>query len=180
MSIVDRLFIGKVIKDFGPLEKRNLGIGRITKSILLVEMRGKLHFVFKTSAWLFPLSASVSYQRFTLEDAFKIRDYINESENISRNLPPSDFDPTKDALRTGLIIAVIGAIVLALLPEPAIIIIATLAILWIYAVKFWEVSKEPQVTLPTKLQLTAMASATILVGVLKFVLLVWGGWYKSA
>jgi hypothetical protein len=35
MSLLDRIFIGKVIKDFGILEEKSLIIGKIKKSMLL-------------------------------------------------------------------------------------------------------------------------------------------------
>jgi hypothetical protein len=51
MSLFDRIFMGKVIKDFGILEEKSLIIGKIKKSMLLVERRGKLKIAFKWSGY---------------------------------------------------------------------------------------------------------------------------------
>ena len=48
MSIFDRIFMGKVIKDFATLEEKSFIIGKTRKSMLLTERRGKLKIVFKT------------------------------------------------------------------------------------------------------------------------------------
>jgi hypothetical protein len=34
LNLFDRIFAGRVIKDFGPLEEWSLGLGRIRKSLL--------------------------------------------------------------------------------------------------------------------------------------------------
>jgi len=60
MSFWDRVFMGRVIKDFGPLEEKSFLVGKTKKSLLLVERRGKLKIVFKWSGFgLF--GASVNY-----------------------------------------------------------------------------------------------------------------------
>ena len=41
MSLIDRIFIGKVVEDFGILEEKSLIIGESKKSMLLPERRGK-------------------------------------------------------------------------------------------------------------------------------------------
>jgi hypothetical protein len=173
MSIFDRIFVGKVIKDFGPVEQKSLILGRYTKSILLVESRGKLRFVLKTSAWIIPFSASVSYHDFSLEDAYKLRDFINESEQIARNLPPSSYDPRKEAIRDAAILAIIGAIIVAFVQSRANIIIVTLFILAIYALQQWGLRKNQQVDTPTRLRLALIASLALFIGSAKVAFLTW-------
>ena len=60
MSFWDRIFMGRVIKDFGPLEEKSFLAGKMKKSLLLVERRGKLKIVFKWSG-LALFGASVNY-----------------------------------------------------------------------------------------------------------------------
>jgi len=174
MSIIDRIFVGRVIKDFGPIEQKSLGIGRLTKSVLLTEKRGKLHFILKFSAWLFPLSASVSYEDFTLEDAYKMRDFINESEQLARNLPPSSYDPKKEAFRNALIIAVVGAVITALLRDSTLALVATAIMLALYTKQYWDFRNSPEIDLQTKLRLALFAGLAILIGGVKVALLIWG------
>ena len=113
MSILDRIFVGQVIKDFGPIEEKNLGLGKITTSALLVEKAGKLNFVLKNSGW-FLVSGSFRYEIFTLEEASKLRECINESEQIARNLPPSTYDVNSATLRSALITTCVGSGIIAL------------------------------------------------------------------
>ncbi len=84
MSFIDRIFIGEVIKDFGVVKEESFGIGRTRISALLTKKAGRLQFVIKESAWAI-LGISVRYIEFELVDAYKIRDYINQSESLTRN-----------------------------------------------------------------------------------------------
>jgi hypothetical protein len=83
MSIIDRFFVGKVIKDFGPLEEKYFVIGKSTKSALLAERGGRLAFVLKFSSWMLILGRT-SYFELDLEDAYKLREFINQAEQIAR------------------------------------------------------------------------------------------------
>ena len=47
MSLFDRIFVGKVIKDFGILEEKSLIVGKSKKSMLLAERRGKLKIGYR-------------------------------------------------------------------------------------------------------------------------------------
>ena len=51
MSIFDRFFVGKVIKDFGILEEKSVGIGKTIKSMVLAETCGKLKIAFKWTGY---------------------------------------------------------------------------------------------------------------------------------
>ena len=89
MNIFDRMFVGEVIQDFGIIEDQSLGIGRMRKSALLTKKNGKIRFVIKTSTIAF-LAASVNYTEFNLENAYKIRQSIDQSESILKGLPYSE------------------------------------------------------------------------------------------
>jgi len=82
MSLFDRIFIGKVIKDFGVLEEKSLVIGKIKKSLLLAERRGKLKIAFKWSGYA-PFGASVSYFDLKIETIPKLRQFITEAEELA-------------------------------------------------------------------------------------------------
>jgi hypothetical protein len=100
MSFIDRLFVGRVIKDFGLISEKSLFVGKMTTSILLVDRRGKLKFVLKRFArGLFGIT--VGYSVWSLEEAYKIRDLINQAESLSRNLPALSDDPTRWADHAG-------------------------------------------------------------------------------
>ena len=82
MNIFDRIFAGRVIKDYGPLEERSLGLGRIRKSLLLAERRGRLKLVFKFSGF-FLCTGSVYYMDVPLEKAEVLRRCLDEAEGIA-------------------------------------------------------------------------------------------------
>ena len=80
--------MGRVIKDFGPLEQESFFgiVGKSKTSVLLTGKRGKLYFVLKFSTWwLLPPSGNWRREEFLLEDALKIRDCINESEQMTES-----------------------------------------------------------------------------------------------
>jgi hypothetical protein len=82
MSIFDRIFMGKVIKDFGTLEEKSLIIGKIKKSMLLAERRGKLKIAFKWSGYgLFGVSGT--YFELKAESIPKLRQFIAEAEELA-------------------------------------------------------------------------------------------------
>jgi hypothetical protein len=82
MSIFDRVFMGKVIKDFGTLEEKSFIIGKTMKSMLLTERQGKLKIVFKWSGYA-PFGASVSYYDLKAESIPKLRQLITEAEELA-------------------------------------------------------------------------------------------------
>lgn len=82
MSLFDRIFVGKVIKDFGILEEKSLIIGKIKKSMLLAERRGKLKIAFKWSGYA-PFRASVTYFDLKAEFIPKLRQFLTEAEELA-------------------------------------------------------------------------------------------------
>ncbi len=114
MNILDRIFVGEVIQDFGVISSESLGIGRMRKSALLTKKNGKFRFVIKTSAIAF-LAASVNYTEFDLEDAYKIRQWIEQSESIVKGFPYSqDFSANgiSKELPTSAILSVLVTFIL--------------------------------------------------------------------
>src|SRR5688572_14554347 len=106
MSIIDRIFVGRIIKDFGTFDEKSIGIGKMRHSALLAEKHGRLFFVIKFRAWAI-FGASVIYEKFAFEDAAKIRVLIDESEKIPRTLLQVDYDFKKLALRNMLVVLLI-------------------------------------------------------------------------
>jgi hypothetical protein len=84
MSLFDRIFMGKVIKDFGTLEEKSLIIGKIKKSMLLTERRGKLKIAFKWSGYAI-FGASVTYFDLKTETIPKLRQFITEAEELANH-----------------------------------------------------------------------------------------------
>jgi hypothetical protein len=83
MSFFDRIFMGKVIKDFGTLEEKSFIIGKLKKSMLLVERRGKLKVAFKWSGFAL-FGASVSYFDLSTESLPKLRQFLDEAVEIAK------------------------------------------------------------------------------------------------
>ena len=86
MSIFDRLFVGKVIKDFGPLEEHSFGVGKFRKSALLAEKGGELKFALKQSGFAV-FGGSVSYFELSIDSLSKLRDFIDDAERIAASRP---------------------------------------------------------------------------------------------
>ena len=82
MSLFDRIFMGKNIKDFGILEEKSLFIGKIKKTMLLAERRGKLKIAFKWSGYA-PFGASITYFDLKIENIPKLRKFITEAEDLA-------------------------------------------------------------------------------------------------
>lgn len=55
-----KIFLGDVIKDYGVLDEKNYGIGRMRTSVVLCRRKGRLTLAFRTTGTS-PLSANVSY-----------------------------------------------------------------------------------------------------------------------
>jgi hypothetical protein len=55
-----KMFLGDVIKDYGVLDEKNVGIGRLRTSVVLCRRKGQLKLAFRTTGTS-PLSASVNY-----------------------------------------------------------------------------------------------------------------------
>jgi hypothetical protein len=55
-----KVFIGDVIKDYGVVDEKSVGIGRLRTSVVLCRHKGQLKLAFRTTGTS-PLSASVNY-----------------------------------------------------------------------------------------------------------------------
>lgn len=84
MSIIDRLMIGQVIKDFGHVQERQWLIGKKTQSVLLVRKKEKYQLVLKSLivSWV---GFSVTYHELDLDEAYQLRDYINQIEVLIKD-----------------------------------------------------------------------------------------------
>jgi len=82
LNIFDRIFAGRVIKDYGPLQERNFGLGHIRTSLLLAERRGKLKLVFKFSGY-FICVGSVQYCEIPIDKTDLLRRALEDADNIS-------------------------------------------------------------------------------------------------
>ncbi len=168
MNIIDRIFVGRVIKDFGTLEEKSIGIGKMRKSALLVEKHGRLYFVIKFSVWAL-FGASVNYQDFLLEDAFKIREYINESEQIARNLPPVTYKVANVAIRNLLITSLVASVINLLVQNAGVVFLATFVATIVHINQYIEFKSHPDVDSRTKTLLVLIPVFTLIVGIAKFV-----------
>lgn len=81
MSFWDRIFMGRVIRDFGPLEENSFLLGKMKKSLLLVERRGKLKIVFKWSGVAL-FGANVNYFDLKADSLPKLRECLDEIQSI--------------------------------------------------------------------------------------------------
>jgi Flp pilus assembly protein TadB len=135
MNILDRIFVGEVIQDFGIIKDETLGVGRMRKSALLAKKNGKFRFVIKTSAFAF-LAASVNYTEFDLEDAYKIRQWIEQSESIVKGFPYSESfsasgiskELPTSAILSALVTFVLGSLIIWWLSNSILILLATLVL----------------------------------------------------
>lgn len=75
-----KIFLGDVIKDYGVLDDKNVGIARLRTSVLLCRRNGKLNLVFRT-AGTSPLSASVNYAMIdaTPDSLAKLAEVVNDA-----------------------------------------------------------------------------------------------------
>jgi hypothetical protein len=98
LSFFDRIFAGRVLKDYGTLQVRNLGLGRYRTSVLLAERRGKLKLVFKVSGFLFPLAAAVHYFEVPIDRTDVLRRVLDDVDEIvaAKIGPAKAADPDDD------------------------------------------------------------------------------------
>src|SRR5512139_3526167 len=101
MSFWDRIFTGRVIKDFGPLEEKSFLGGKMKKSLLLFERRGKLKIVFKWSG-LALFGASVNYFDLKADSLLKLRECLDEIQSIfNRRSNPAPSTPKAEEIVPG-------------------------------------------------------------------------------
>jgi hypothetical protein len=166
MSIFDKLFAGNVIKDFGLLKEKSFGIGKIKQRALLVEQHGRYYLVLKVSSW-FLLSASTHYEKFPLEDASKLRECIAESEAITKNLPPLEYDVSK-TIRYSLIAAAIATVINLLTQDTALIFIATIIATVFQFSQYSEFKDHPNIDDKTRKWLFVIPIIMLLIAIPKF------------
>jgi len=167
MSIIDRFFVGNVIKDFGTVDEKSIGIGKMKHSAMLVEKYGKLSFVIKSSAWAF-LGASVSYHKIPLDDAAKLREFISESESIAKNLPPLNYDISKLAFQYSLITTVIAVAINLLAQNSGIMFLTIFLAFFFHVNQFAEFRNHPDVHTKTRMFLLIFPLITFLISIPRF------------
>ena len=55
-----KVFLGEMVKDYGVLDEKSAGMGRVRTSVVLCRRKGQLKLAFRTTGTSF-LSASVNY-----------------------------------------------------------------------------------------------------------------------
>ena len=75
-----KVFLGDVIKDYGILDAKHVGIGRLRTSVLLCRRKGQLKLVFRT-AGTSALGASVNYAMIdaTPEALAKLAEVVSDA-----------------------------------------------------------------------------------------------------
>jgi hypothetical protein len=85
LSLIDRLLVGKVIEDLGVFYERASGRGKENHRGLLVEWNHRYWFVVK-SRYPGRFGGSLSYARFPLESADRVRELLSQSQRIVQKL----------------------------------------------------------------------------------------------
>lgn len=172
MSVLDWLFVGNVVMDFGPIEQRSVGIGRLklgraTESVLLIEKAGKIHLVLKSVSWLVPLGGGIGYRGFPMDKAGKLRDLINASERIAGDLTLSNYDSSRGIRRTVLVVGLMAVIPLVLTSSftTTTAIVAGLVAVW--AKLHRELHQNPLVVPQAKSLAVWLIGLTLAAGALK-------------
>jgi len=178
MNILDRIFVGEVIQDFGIIEDQSLGIGRMRKSALLAKKKGKIRFVIKTSAVAF-LAASVNYTEFDLENAYKIRQSIDQSESIVKGLPYSENFSTNgiskelplSSILSVLVTFLLGGLIIWWLNNSVWVLLATLALFLLQMNAFQDFHRYEEATDWQTILPGVLAVLSLFLGIGKFVLM---------
>lgn len=100
----------QVVADFGLVEQESSFGRKRTIRAVLIERNGRLSFQLRRFSW-FLTSASWNRDTLTLEQAYKLREYIDQGERIARDLPPSSYDPQKELIRNCVLITLIGIVI---------------------------------------------------------------------
>jgi hypothetical protein len=178
MNILDRFFVGEVIQDFGVIEEKSLGIGRMKKSALLAKKDGKIRFVIKMSAVAF-LGASVNYVDFEIEDAHKLRQFISQSEYILKGSPYSDNFSAKGIAKelplstiiSVLVTFVLGSLIIWWLDDTIWVLLATLLLFSMHIGAFQEFKRFEDASEWQQIIPGLLAVASLFIGIGKFILL---------
>lgn len=93
-----KLFLGEVIKDYGVLDEKSYGVGRLRTSVLLCRRKGTLKLVIRSTGTS-PLSASVSYAMVdaTPESLSKLAEVVLDAQS---NLESDCSDAYRPRLET--------------------------------------------------------------------------------
>jgi hypothetical protein len=177
MNLLDRMFVGEVIQDFGIIKDETLGIGRIRKSALLAKKNGKFRFVVKTSAIAF-LGASVNYTEFDMEDAYKIRQLIDQSESIVKGVPYTrnfSVNGVSKELPISTIISifvtfVLGSLIIWWLDQGILILLTTLALFSMQVNTFQDFKRYEEAQEWQKITPAYLAALSLFLGIGKFIL----------
>jgi hypothetical protein len=175
MRIFDRLFAGKVIKDFGTYYERSLGIGREKHSSLLVERNGRYWFVLKSSYLAF-LGGSLSYEKIPLENAASIRDQMTESEQIIKNLPPLKYDASRLALQYSLITFIVASTINLLAWDSGLVFLITFIAALVHLSLYVQFQSHPGINSLSKRMLIIVPIATMLIAIPKLYWLTIAEW----
>jgi hypothetical protein len=87
VSFIDRVFVGKVLRDFGVLSETGMGLAKLRVSLLLAERRGRRRLIFKQLALGF-LSASVSYMEVPVDAIPTLQRWIGEAQALADSAVP--------------------------------------------------------------------------------------------
>lgn len=110
----------------------------------------------------------MSYDELTLESAYKLREHINESEQIARNLPPIAYKVADVARRNVLITATIASVINLVAPNDGLVFLTTLIAGVVLVNQYIGFRDHPDVTLQAKWQMRGIIGFTLLISVAKF------------
>jgi hypothetical protein len=167
MRIIERFLVGNVIKDFGTIGEKSIGIGKIKYSAMLAEKHGILSFVIKSSVRTL-FGSSDMYQDITLDTAVKLKEYLTESETIAKNVPPLNYDVAQIAFRYSLITMAVAIMVNLLTQDFAIMALAMIVAFLFHLYHFVEFRHHPDVDAKTKRLLIIFPLITFLVSIPRF------------
>lgn len=86
MSLFDRLFVGKVFREFDVVSERSLGLGTERLSVLVSQRGGRYRLYFKIATRLL-LGFRVSYVELTPEAVPRLVQTLHEAEAAIASAP---------------------------------------------------------------------------------------------
>jgi hypothetical protein len=125
----------RIIRDFGRLEQVSSLLYRETKRVRFIEVLGKLWLELRYSAVGF-LGAGWNSKSLTLEEALKLREFINASEELTQELLPTPYNPRPVILRNMSLITIIGGIFLFSAPYPIVAVFLGLVMMMFYISRY--------------------------------------------
>jgi hypothetical protein len=121
----------QVIADFGLVEQESSFGRKRTIRAVLIERNGRLSFQLRRFSW-FLTSASWNRDTLTLEQAYKLREYIDQGERIAKDLPPSSYDPQKELISNCVLITLIGIVIALFVSDIGLLILVAWIMLMAY------------------------------------------------